>query len=67
MNKGNQTEKLVWYFENMSAEGRETLLKIARAFVATGTFSRIDEISEELKDEYRKINRCIDARMKEDF
>lgn len=67
MDKGNQTEKLIWYFENMSAEGRGTLLKIARAFVATGTFSRNDEISEELKDEYRKISRCLDARMKEDF
>lgn len=67
----NETEKkLVWYFRNMSKEGKETLLKIARAFVATGTFSRNDEISEDLKEEYRKVDRYldyIDARMDEEF
>lgn len=67
----NETEKkLVWYFRNMNKEGKETLLKIARAFVATGTFSRNDEISEDLKEEYRKVDRYldyIDARMDEEF
>ena len=58
-----ETEDLIWYYENLNKEGRETLLKVARSFVATGEFSRADEISEELY-KHLKMHRAIIEEMR---
>lgn len=64
----NEAEKkLIWYFQNMDAEGQETLLKIARAFVATGTFARMPELTEEAVKMMNKLEKDLDSRMDEDF
>ncbi len=60
VNRKKQADDLIWYFKHMNAEGRETLLKIARSFVATGEFARIDEISEELREHLKKCGSIID-------
>lgn len=60
VNGKKQAEDLIWYFKNLNAEGRETLLKIARSFVATGEFARLDEISEELREHLKKCGTIID-------
>lgn len=62
-----QENQLLWFYERMNAEGRETLLKIARSFVATGAYSRVDEMSEDLKKHLAKYEADIDKWMNEDF
>lgn len=60
-------KELAWYYERMNDEGRRTLLKIARAFVATGSFARDPELSEEAKAFYARISKNVNQRMDEDF
>lgn len=67
MDRNNPFEQLIWYYKQMNTEGRETILKIARAFVATGTFARMPELSKDAKGIMEQIERDIDRRMDEDF
>lgn len=60
-------DRLLWYYEVLNDEGRETLERIARSFAATGTYARLPDMTEELRECYDKLNRAIDARMEDDF
>lgn len=67
MKTENPRKELLWFYDHLNAEGRETLLKIARAFVGTGTFSNNAEISADLKAHYEQMEKSLDKRMEEDF
>lgn len=67
MPTGNPRKELLWYYEHLNKEGRETLLKIARSFVGTGTFSTNTEISADLKAHFENMEKALDERMEEEF
>lgn len=62
-----QADRLVWYFDRLTDEGREVLLKIARSFIATGTFASIPDLSKDLKAHLDQMESAFNARIEEDF
>ena len=60
-------EKLLWYFQEMSKEGQKLFLKLAFSIVASGTFSKNEDMSEYLKQHLERIERDVELRMTEEF
>ena len=67
-NMKDEENKLLWYFREMSKEGKQTLLQIAWAFVATGSFSpTIEDMPADLQALYANMKIDVERRMKQEF